>query len=79
LIAALDIGCAAFDRHGFDVFSDRWLERDRLAGCEVVVRRADAPPFRGLAAGVDSHGRLCVIVGQVPMRFDSAEVSVRAG
>ena len=72
--------CAALDRfaaQGFAAFNESYARHDLLAGLAVRVHSAEGQRD-GVAAGVDERGALLVHHGNAVVRYDSAEVTVRA-
>lgn len=62
-----------FERDGFAPFAAGFEKRDALAGRQVQL----SDGTRGVAAGVDAGGALCVQTGAGLQRVHSLEVSVR--
>lgn len=73
LAAPLVRAVQTFEQQGFAPCRQAYLQRDALAGREVLLSDGSA----GRAAGVDERGALLVHTAAGLRRIDSAEVSVR--
>ncbi len=71
-------GVLEFEQAGLAAFAADWTAADALAGRVVTVKLPDGE-FVGHARGIDADGALCVHGKDDLRRFNSGEVSVRAG
>jgi len=78
LIDALARALATFDRTGFAPFHGQWNRLDALRDRRVRVERAQDETIDGVAAGVDSSGRLLIRYSAGTLPIAGGEVSVRA-
>lgn len=77
LIAALVEGLRAFERHGFEGFTDEYARHDLLNG-QLLQLTGGLGAFDGQGAGVDARGALQVRMSDGSLRLvDSADVTVR--
>ena len=65
--------CLAFERGGFELFSDRWRNLDWLLGREITVDTPDRQ-ISGTAQGVDDDGALLVESNGGQMRIVSGSI-----
>jgi BirA family biotin operon repressor/biotin-[acetyl-CoA-carboxylase] ligase len=77
LLARLTAALDRFAAQGFAAFGESYARHDLLAGLAVRVQGAEGQRD-GVAAGIDERGALLVHHGNAIMRYDSAEVTVRA-
>lgn len=77
LINALGEQLRQFEREGFEPFTRRWQAHDALYGRPVRVIHPRHEVLTGIAAGIDSHGRLRVRAGEQVHVISAGEVSVR--
>jgi BirA family biotin operon repressor/biotin-[acetyl-CoA-carboxylase] ligase len=78
LLDQLVRGVLEFEQAGLAAFAAEWTAADALAGRVVTVKLADGE-FVGHARGIDADGALCVHGNGALRRFNSGDVSVRAG
>ncbi|OZB59408.1 MAG: biotin--[acetyl-CoA-carboxylase] ligase [Lysobacterales bacterium 14-68-21] len=77
LVESLVEGLAAFERDGFGGFVDDYDRHDILRDRSLSISGAQGD-LRGIGAGVDARGALCLRLDDGSMRrIDSAEVTVR--
>ena len=65
-----------FERQGFAVYRDAWLDLDIGLHQDVVLHTPNAE-IPGICRGVDQHGALLLDTGEETRAFVSGEVSVR--
>jgi len=77
LVSALAEGLVDFERDGFAAFTDDYARYDLLCGQPLALSGAQGD-LRGIGAGVDARGALCLRLDDGSVRrIDSAEVTVR--
>jgi BirA family biotin operon repressor/biotin-[acetyl-CoA-carboxylase] ligase len=67
-----------FEQAGFAPFVARWPAVDALQGRDVDVHAATGR-WRGIARGIDDHGRLQVLADDGMHAVDAGEISIRLG
>ncbi|MVW79400.1 biotin--[acetyl-CoA-carboxylase] ligase [Bordetella sp. 02P26C-1] len=86
-VSAADLVCAAvcawrdaideLERHGFGHFIERFSRLDALAGREIDVIDRGTVLYRGIADGLDEHGRLMVQTDGRRVPITVGEISIR--